>query len=127
MNLHQETPKGLQSFLLCCRLFLPTLILNQGISFDISQLIGVSFLAGLWGFQSRLKGFLKDGEMTLLYLLFPLLLLLRKLAQCQEYRTNDTRLVSRVLNEISDSLWCSASLQKGKKRILISSNNSIQN
>lgn len=66
---------------LYCRPFLCALILKQSISFDIFQLIGIS-LDIPWGFQSRLKGFLKDGEMRLLYLLFPMQLLLRKLASC---------------------------------------------
>lgn len=75
-----------RSLYLYCRLFLCALILKQSISFDIFQLIGI-YLGILWEFQSRLKGFLKDGEMKLSYLIFPLQLLLRKLALYQENRT----------------------------------------
>lgn len=88
-----------------CRPFLCALILKQSIGFDTFQLIGI-FLDILWGFQSRLKGFLKDDKMKLLYLLFPLQLLLRKLAPCQESRTNNTRLLPWVSNQTSDNVLC---------------------
>lgn len=97
-----------RSLYLYYRLFLCALILKQSISFDIFQLIGI-YLGILWEFQSRLKGFLKDGEMKLSYLIFPLQLLLRKLALWQENRTNNTRLHSWISNHTSDDVLCSAS------------------
>ena len=96
-----------RSLYLYRRLFLCALILKQSISFDIFQLIGI-FLGILWEFQSRLKGFLKDVEMKLSYLIFPLQLLLRKLALCQENRTNNTRSHSWISNHTSDNVLCSA-------------------
>ena len=108
VNTGRKASKAPQKSAAYCGFFCD-LILKQSICFDIFQLIGI-FRDILWGFQSWLKSFLKDGGMKLLYLLFPMQLLLRKLALCQENRRNTITLLSWVANPTSDSDVLSGSL-----------------
>lgn len=80
MNLHQGTPKGLQSFLLYCRLFLPALILNQGITFDISQLIGI-FSSWSLGISKWAKRFFEGwGHDTFLFVISIAAIIIEKIS-----------------------------------------------